>query len=97
MRGAHAGVLAGDRRFSGAPSCGCRSTSPLDGARTGFNVFLDGGEAAPSGAPLAHAAIERGAGGGVFLIAAVIRLNLDVAHSLDGQGTRVQFGTGFTF
>ena len=34
--------------------------------------------------------IYRGAGAGLFLIVAVlIQLNLDVAHSLDGQGTRV--------
>jgi hypothetical protein len=41
--------------------------------------------------------MERGAGAGLFLVAAIVRLNLDVAHSLDGHGTRVQFGTGFSF
>jgi hypothetical protein len=33
----------------------------------------------------------------VFLVVPLISLNLDVAHSLDGYGTRVHFSTGFTF
>jgi outer membrane protein assembly factor BamA len=97
VRGTHAGALAGDRRFLWSTELRLPFTSPLTSARTGVNVFLDGGTAAPYGQSLRHAPMERGAGAGLFLVAAVVRLNLDVAHSLDGHGTRVQFGTGFTF
>jgi hypothetical protein len=33
----------------------------------------------------------------VFLIASVFRLNLDIAHSLDGAGTHAHLSTGFVF
>jgi outer membrane protein assembly factor BamA len=97
LRGTHAGLLAGDRRLLWSTELRVPFTSPLSGARTGFNVFVDGGAVAPHAQSIADARMERGAGGGLFLIATVIRLNLSVAHSLDGRGTRVQFGTGFTF
>ena len=32
----------------------------------------------------------------LFIIAPLVKLNLDVAHGLDG-GTRVNIGTGFSF
>jgi hypothetical protein len=40
---------------------------------------------------------RRGVGGGVYLIASVVRINLDVARGLDGGKTRVHLSSGFTF
>jgi outer membrane protein assembly factor BamA len=97
LRGTRAGLLAGDRRLLWSGELRVPFTTPLSSARTGVVAFVDGGAVAPYGASIRHAAAERGAGAGLFLVAAVIRLNLDVAHSLDGHGTRVQFGTGFSF
>ena len=97
LRGTRAGLLAGDKRFLWSGELRVPFTTPLSSARTGAVVFIDGGAVAPFGASLRHAPTERGAGAGLFLVAAVVRLNLDVAHSLDGRGTRVQFGTGFSF
>lgn len=40
---------------------------------------------------------HRGAGGGIFLVASIVRLNLEVARGLDAGRTRVHFSTGFAF
>lgn len=97
LRGTRAGLLAGDRRLLLSGELRVPFTTPLSSARTGVVAFVDGGAVAPYGASIRHASMERGGGVGLFLVAAVVRLNFDVAHSLDGHGTRVQFGTGFSF
>ena len=40
---------------------------------------------------------HRGAGGGVFLIASIVRINLDIAHGLKTGDTQVHLSSGFTF
>jgi outer membrane protein assembly factor BamA len=97
LRGTRAGLLAGDRRLLWSGELRVPFTTPLSSARTGVVAFVDGGAVAPFGASLRDAHMERGAGAGLFLVAAVVRLNLDVARSLDRHGTRIQFGTGFSF
>ncbi len=97
LRGTPAGAFVGDKRLIWSLEWRGTFTSPLSAGRTGYNVFYDGGAVAPFGQTLADQHMYRGAGAGVFLIFTVIQLNLDVAHSLDGQGTRVHFGTGFSF
>lgn len=98
LRGTRAGTFAGDQRLLWGGEFRVPFSSPLsDLGRTGFNVFLDGGSVAPFGESIAHAATERGAGAGFFIIATVVRLNFEVAHSLDNRGTRFRFGMGFTF
>ena len=97
LRGTRAGLLAGDRRLLWSAEVRAPFTTPLSSARTGFVAFVDGGAVAPYGASIRHAPMERGVGAGLFVVASVVRLNLDVARSLDHRGTRVQFGTGFTF
>jgi outer membrane protein assembly factor BamA len=97
LRGTPAGEFVGDKRFIWAAEVRVPFSSPLSAAHVGFNVFLDGGMVGPYGAPISDQASFRGAGGGLWLTAAIINLNFDVAHSLDGKGTRVHFGTGFTF
>lgn len=97
LRGTRAGLAAGDKRFLWSGELRVPFTTPLSSARTGVVAFIDGGAVAPFSGSLGHARTERGIGAGLFLVAAVVRLNVDVAHSLDGRGTRVQFGTGFSF
>ena len=98
LRGTRAGTFAGDKRLLWGGEFRVPFSSPLsDLGRTGFNVFLDGGSVAPFGQSIGHAATERGAGAGVFIIATVVRLNFEVAHSLDHRGTGFRFGMGFTF
>lgn len=97
LRGTRAGTFAGDTRLLWGGEVRAPLGSPLDLAKLGVNAFLDGGSVAPYGQSISHAATERGVGAGVFIIATVVRLNFEVAHSLNHRGTRFRFGMGFTF
>jgi outer membrane protein assembly factor BamA len=97
LRGLRAGTDAGDKRLIGSVELRVPFSSPLSAGRVGFTAFMDAGVDAPYGQALGDSPTRRGVGAGLFLVAPFIRLNLDVAHSLDGFGTRVHFGTGFTF
>ena len=97
LRGTPAGLFAGDSRLLLSAEIRVPFSSPLSTGRTGFNVFMDGGVTAPYGERLDDQPRYRGVGGGVWLTLPLLNLNLDVAHSLDGHGTRVHFGTGFSF
>ncbi len=97
LRGTRAGSFAGDTRAFGSVELRVPFSSPLSTGRVGFNVFMDAGVATPHGERLADASFQRTAGGGLFLVAPLVRLNLDVAHSVEGHDTRVHFSTGFSF
>ncbi len=96
LRGFPAGSFIGDRRLVGSAEVRVPFSSPLSVGRLGVTVFYDAGIIAPFGTPLGDAPIHRGAGAGLFLLAPLINLNLSVAHGLH-DGTRVVFGTGFSF
>ena len=64
-------------------------TSVLSGAKLGLTAFLDAGKAFNVGQSMKDAAWHQGVGGGVFLIATIVRINLDVAHGLKDGDTRV--------
>jgi outer membrane protein assembly factor BamA len=97
LRGSDAGAYAGDKRLIWSAEVRVPFSSPLHTGRTGFNVFVDGGATARIGERVTDRPQRRGVGAGLWLTAAVISLNANIAHSLDGSGTRFQFGTGFTF
>lgn len=97
VRSLDAGSFAGDKRFFWAAEVRVPFTAPLSSGRMGFNVFMDGGMTAAYGEALADQKQWRSAGAGYWLSIAIFRLNFDVAHSLDGRGTRFHFGTGFSF
>jgi outer membrane protein assembly factor BamA len=97
LRGTSAGSFAGDTRLFWSAELRVPFSSPLSVGRTGFDVFMDGGRVAPYGGRISSAPQFRGVGAGLFLTAAVLNLNFDIAHSLDGRGTKLHFGTGFTF
>ena len=50
-----------------------------------------------SGSRFEDAGWHKGVGGGLFLIAPLVKLNLDVAHGLNDGDTRVHLGAGFAF
>ncbi|HEY2433167.1 MAG TPA: BamA/TamA family outer membrane protein [Vicinamibacterales bacterium] len=97
LRGLDAGALAGDARVFWAAELRMPFTAPFDAGRFGANLFFEGGAAVPYGTDLTQQRQLTDAGGGVWLTIAIVHLNFDVAHSLDGDGTRFHFGTGFTF
>lgn len=97
LRGTSAGAFAGDKRFLWAAELRVPFSSPLSTGRLGFNVFMDGGYTAAYGQRIFDQPHHRSAGAGLWLTAAIVSLNLDVARSIDGRDTRVHFGTGFSF
>jgi hypothetical protein len=74
-------------------------TSPLIMGKFGVKAFIDAGTVYPHGARLTDREFDRGAGGGVFMSWAVLRMGLDVAWPLGGPTRRPQwhFGLGVTF
>ena len=72
-------------------------TSVIRGAKFGVDVFTDASKIAEFSGRLEDAEWRRGAGAGIFIIAPLVKINLDVAHGFDGGGTRVSLGTGFSF
>jgi len=97
LRGVPSGAFAGDRRFLWSAELRVPFSSPFSVGRVGFNVFMDGGATAAYGERIWDQPRHKSAGAGLFLIATVLQLNLDVSRSIDGKSTRVHFGTGFTF
>ena len=65
-------------------------------AKTGVAVFWDTGAVWDYGTRLGDDDWKRGYGAGVFAIATVLQLRLDVAHGSDGD-TRAHFSLGLSF
>ena len=97
LRGFDAGAFEGDRMLVSSAELRVPITSVLSGAKLGVTAFMDAGKAWDVGQRLDDAAWHRGVGGGLFLIATIVRLNLDVAHGLEDGDTRVHFAAGFNF
>jgi outer membrane protein assembly factor BamA len=97
LRGVSSKAYAGDKRLLWSAEVRVPVSSALNTARIGFSVFTDGGAIAAYGARIGDVPHYTSAGAGLWIIATVVQLNFDVARSLDGQGTRFHFGTGFTF
>jgi outer membrane protein assembly factor BamA len=97
LRGYDTGAFEGDKAVVTSAELRVPITSVISGGKLGVNVFMDAARTTDYGLKLKDAEWQRGAGAGVFLIASVFRLNLDVAHSLDGGGTHVHLSTGFVF
>jgi hypothetical protein len=97
LRGFRAGTFDGDRMLVTSAELRVPITSVLSGAKLGLTAFMDAGKAFNVGQSLKDAAWHQGVGGGVFLIATIVKLNFDVAHGLRDGDTRFAFSTGFSF
>ncbi len=97
LRGFRTGTFDADRMIVTSAELRVPITSVISGAKFGVDVFTDAAKAVDFGGSLKDAAWRRGAGAGIFIIAPLVKINLDVAHGLDGGGTRVSLGTGFSF
>jgi hypothetical protein len=97
LRGFRAGAFDGDRMLVTSAELRTPITSVISGAKLGITVFADAAKAVGFGSPLEGGVWHRGAGAGLFLIAPLVQINLDVAHGLDGGGTRLNIGSGFSF
>jgi hypothetical protein len=97
LRGFDTGEFEGDKALVTSAELRVPITSVISGGKLGVNMFMDAAKTTDYGLKLKDADWQRGVGAGVFLIASIFRLNLDVAHSLDGAGTHVHLSTGFVF
>jgi outer membrane protein assembly factor BamA len=97
LRGFRTGRFDGDRMFVTSAELRVPITSVLSGARLGLTAFVDSSKIWEVGQSMSDVDWHRGAGGGIFLIASVVRINLDVARGLKTGDTRVHLSSGFTF
>jgi hypothetical protein len=97
LRGFRTGAFDGDKTLSTSAELRIPITSVISGGKLGLTIFADAAKAVNHGESLSDVKWRRGAGGGVFLIASVVRLNLDVSHGVDGGGTRLHLSSGFAF
>jgi outer membrane protein assembly factor BamA len=96
LRGYRAGHRVGDNLAAVSTELRVTVNSPLRGGLFGVKGFIDAGTVWNSGSRLADQRFERGVGGGVFMGAAVVMLNLDVAWPEDGK-PRVHVVLGISF
>jgi len=97
LRGFRTGTFDGDRTLVTSAEVRLPITSVLSSARLGVLGFFDAAKAWDFGSRFEDAGWHRGVGGGLFLIAPIVKLNLDVAHGLTDGDTRVHLGAGFAF
>jgi hypothetical protein len=96
LRGFRAGAFHGNRAIVTSGELRVPLTSVITGATLGLNIFHDAAKAVDHDISLRETRWQRSTGAGLFLIASVVRLNLDIARARD-HGTRVHLSTGFTF
>lgn len=96
LRGYRTGYRAGDSMAAVSAEVRVPLNSPLRVSKLGVKAFIDAGTVWNSGTSLGDQPFERGIGGGVFLGAAVMKLDLDIAWPEDGK-PRVHFAMGISF
>jgi outer membrane protein assembly factor BamA len=96
LRGFKAGTAVGDTLVAGSAEVRVPITSPLNIAKLGVSAFIDIATVYEHGARLSDQRFDKGIGGSVWVTAAFFRLNFAVAHGM-GSGTRVHFGTSFSY
>jgi hypothetical protein len=97
VRGFRTGTFDGDRMLTSSAEVRLPITSVLSGAKLGVSVFGDAGQVWDVGASRKDADWHRGVGAGVFLIAPLVAINLDVARGLKTGDTRAHLSAGFAF
>jgi outer membrane protein assembly factor BamA len=96
VRGFRTGAFIGDNRVLTSAELRIPFSSPLTIARTGVTAFVDSGAVYNDGQRLRDATFHKGVGGGIFLLAPFLQLNLDIAYGF-GNRLRVHFTSGFQF
>jgi len=96
VRGYRAGSYSGDNMTAASLELRVPLTSPMGISRAGFSVFADAGRVWDHETSFADAPWRRGVGGGLFFLASIFQLNLDVGVR-EGGGVRAHFSTGLQF
>jgi hypothetical protein len=96
VRGYSFGQFAGDSLAVASAELRLPLTSPMNIGNAGVTVFYDTGAAYDVGQRLRKTRFHQGVGAGLFLIATVFQLKLDVAKGFD-DGTHLHLSAGFQF
>jgi hemolysin activation/secretion protein len=96
LRGFRAGTAVGDTLVGTSLEVRVPLSSPLSVGKVGVNAFIDAAAVYPKGQRLADQELRRGVGAGIWFSAAIVRLNLVVAHGVGGS-TRAHLATAFAF
>ena len=96
VRGHRVAGLAGDNLALASVEVRVPLTSPMGLGQAGVNLFFDTGAVYDVGQSLRKTRFRQGAGVGLFLLATVLQLNVDVASDFKGT-LRAHFTTGFRF
>jgi outer membrane protein assembly factor BamA len=97
VRGYSPGSFDGDKLLVTSAEVRVPVTSVISGGQFGVTAFFDAGKIIEHDGRFGDVPWQRGVGGGVFLIASIFRINLDVGYGLDGKKTRLHLATGFSF
>jgi outer membrane protein assembly factor BamA len=97
LRGYSTGSFDGDKLLVTSAELRVPITSVISGGTFGVTAFVDAGKIIDHTGRFDDVTWQRGVGGGIFLIASVFRINLDVARGIDNKKTRVHLATGFGF
>ena len=99
LRGYDRGYRVGDNLAAMSAELRVPLTSPINLGKFGVKAFFDAGTVYPAGDELSGQRFDRGAGAGVFITFAVIRMGLDVAWPLGQPENKPHwhFGLGVTF
>jgi outer membrane protein assembly factor BamA len=96
LRGFRTGSFAGDRLLATSAEIRVPLTSPMNVGKIGFTLFGDAGKVWASGSKAADAPWQHGYGAGLFFVATLLQLNVDVARGSGGD-TRAHVSMGFSF
>jgi outer membrane protein assembly factor BamA len=96
LRGYRTGHRAGDNMATLSAELRYPLNSPLNTGRFGLKAFVDAGTTWASGERLKDQRFERGIGGGIYLGAGPVIVDLDVAWPEEGK-PRAHFGLGVSF
>ena len=96
VRGYRTGHRAGDNLAAATIEVRQPLNSPLSFSRFGVKAFVDAGTAWNTGARFDDQRLDRGVGGGVYLGAGPLMMDLDIAKPREGN-VRAHFGLGVTF
>lgn len=97
LRGYSPGSFDGDKLLVTSAELRVPVTSVISGGQFGVTAFFDAAKVIDHDGRFDDVPWQRGVGGGIFLIASVFRLNLDIGYGLDNEKVRLHLATGFTF
>jgi outer membrane protein assembly factor BamA len=96
LRGFRAGSFVGDNIAAGSIELRVPLNSPMGFGQTGLKIFGDAASAYDHGSTLKQSTFHYGWGGGWYLRAPLVQLDLDVAYGID-SGARVHVLAGLKF